>query len=254
MKKLFELEDGINLIDGELILRMKPFHEQVIPHYPIYDPDKPAPGVVTSYSSALNVCGHTQRAFLCYWALRAFIEHGVISLELGSAGCVTPMALSLDIVGNGEAPQYGGSPMQGVHFKGDGSDLSMFGTGSFSAVLSSHVIEHTPKCRHLRGGESPQQKMLINCPGLELLPVFREQWLRVIRPGGYFCAIFPEEGAARKAGHSVFYEDNFHQHAILAERFYSDIVAPLVKEGLIELIQFNTFQNGFSCDMVLRRL
>lgn len=253
MKKLFELENGINIIDGELILRMKPFHEQVIPHYPIYDPDRPAPGIVTSYQDSRNICGHTQRGFMCYWGLKAFGEHGVISLELGSAGVVTPMALSLDIVGNEETPQYGGSPMTGVHFKGDGADLSMFGTGSFSAVLSSHYIEHA-KCVHLRGGESLQQRMMINCPGTELLDIFRKQWLRVIKPGGYFCAIFPEEGAARKAGHSVFHEDPLHhQHAFEANRFHRDIVTPLINERLVELVKYNTFQNDFSCDLVLRK-
>lgn len=243
---------GIEVESGILTIRMPVFHPQVLDAYPIYNPDRPTPGVVTSYGSALNICGHTQRAFLCYWALKAFAEHGVISLELGSAGVTTPMALSLDIVGNGETPQYGGV-MNGVHFKGDGADLSMFGTGSFSAVLSSHYIEHAP-CVHLRGNESPHERSLVNCPGTELLDTFRTQWLRVIKSGGYFCAIFPEEGAARRAGHSVFQEDPLHhQHAFEANRFYRDIVTPLVNEGLVELIKFNTFQNDFSCDLVLRK-
>lgn len=235
-----------------LTIEMDAFNSQVLPFYPTYDPDRPALGVINSYSDPRNSCGHQQRAFLCYWGLRAFIEHGIISLELGSAGVTTPMALSLDIVGNGETPQYGGI-MSGVHFKGDGADLSMFGTESFSAVLSSHYLEHAP-CVHLRGGETPQQRMFINCFGTELLDTFRTQWLRVIKPGGYFCAIFPEEGAARKAGHSVFHEDPLHhQHAFEANRFHQDIITPLMKEGLVELVKYNTFQNEFSTDMVLRK-
>lgn len=241
--------------DGKdvLIVELEPFHQQVLPFYPEYSPDYPSEGTIKQYSNLQNSVGHQQRGFLCYWGLRAFAEHGVISLELGSAGVTTPMALSLDIVGNGETPQYGGSAMTGVHFKGDGNDLSMFGTGSFSAVLSSHFIEHSP-CVHLRGGESPQQRSLINCPGTELLHTFRTQWLRVIKPGGYFCAIFPEEGAARRAGHSVFQEDPLHhQHAFEAKHFYRDILTPIKDEGLVIIERFDTFQNDFSCDLVLRK-
>lgn len=241
-------EDGQYKMD---LIGLSAFHPQVLPFYPSYDTNKPSVDVVEKYSRADNCCGHTQRSFLCYWGLRAFIEHGVISLELGSAGVTTPMALSLDIVGNNETPQYGGV-MSGVHFKGDGADLSMFGTGSFSAVLSSHYLEHA-KCAHLRGHESPQERSLINCSGVELLDTFRNQWLRVIKPGGYFCAIFPEEGVARRAGHSVFQEDPLHhQHAFEANRFHHDIIIPLINAGLVELIQFNTFQNEFSTELVLR--
>ena len=238
--------------DGSLYLIMGAFHQQVLPFFPQYNPTIKPPATIVKYSDPQNAVGHQQRGFLCYWALRAFIEHGVISLELGSAGVTTPMALSLDIVGNGQTPQYGGGPMTGVHFKGDGANLSMFGTGSFSAVLSSHYIEHV-RCVHLRGHETPQERSLINCSGVELLHTFKTQWLRVIKPGGYFCAIFPEEGAARRAGHSVFQEDPLHhQHAFEANRFHRDIITPLVNANLVELIQFNTFQNEFSAELVLR--
>ena len=240
--------------DGKqmLCIEMGPFNTQVLPYYGQYDTNKPTLGICTNYQLPNNVCGHTQRAFIQYWALRSFIETGLVGVELGSAGVVAPMCISTDILGNGESHENYGGIMGGVQIKLDAADLGIFQTASLSCVLSSHVLEHV-SCLRLRGNETPEQKIQIACNAIELIDIFRNHWLRVLVPGGYFCAVFPEEGAANRGGHSVFHQDLQHQHAIRADRFRSDVIQPLVDEGLVEVIEYDTFQNNFSCNVALRR-
>lgn len=57
-----------------LNLKVRAPHPQVLNAYPSYDPDDPAPGVVTDYGNPLNVCGHTQRGLLNYWGIISFEE------------------------------------------------------------------------------------------------------------------------------------------------------------------------------------
>lgn len=229
-------------------------HTQVLPFYPQYDTSQPSPLAVEDYTNPANCCGHTQRSWLTYYCIKAFLESGGgISADLGSAGVQMLSAISIDYIGNGETPQYGGV-MNGVHIKRDACDLSIFGDGSLSAVVSNHFLEH-PFCAQLKPSEREDinHKIDLACSGTEILHLFRDQWLRVIRPGGYFCAVFPEEGAAQRGGHSVFHQDPSHQHAWYASNFRWDIIQPLIDEGLVDLVEFDTFQNNFSCNVTLRK-
>lgn len=240
------------VVEDGVVVKFPLAHPQVLPFFPSYRLDKPAPGIVTKYFDVANCVGHQQRSWLTDYCWRALQESGGgVGADLGSAGVQMPGCLSMDIVGNGETPEYGGT-MSGVHIKRDAANLSLFGDNMLSCIVNNHTIEHL-SCRYLRGNESPQKKIIIHCPGLEVLDVVRFQWLRVIRPGGYLCIVFPEEGAAQRAGHSVFHEDKSHQHAWLAANFYRDIIVPLVRDNLIEVLEFDTFDNAFSCNFAARK-
>ena len=242
---------GYDIENGILTIKMPAFHQQVLKNYPKYDFHQPSPETCNDYRDFRNSCGHAQRAYLCHHALLAFIEHGVVGCDVGSAGCVTPMCISLDIVGNNEIPEYGGV-MQGVQIKGDANDLSIFCDNSLSCVVSNHVLEHG-NCNKLKGDETTEQKIAIGCDGSELIELFRKHWLRVLVKGGYLVAIFPEEGAARKANHSVFHQDKQHRHAIYANKFLDKVLIPLRDSGEVEIVEYDTFRNNFSCNMVLRK-
>lgn len=208
------------------------------------------PGACIDYTKVPNVVGDQQRAWMIDKCLMAFTESaGIPGVEFGSAGVQMPGALSTDMIGSGETPAYGG-PIFGVHLKLDASKKLPFATDSFSFVMASHVIEHLP-CTIIPASSPEEEKIRIACPGLEIIPILRE-WIRVIRPGGYLCLIFPDDGAARAGGSSTFYHDKTHAHSWDAHAFYRDILEPLLPT--MELIEYNGFNNRFSVSVLGRKI
>lgn len=232
-----------------LVLEIDPPHPQVLPYFPTYEHDKPAPGVIVDYRDPGNVTGHGQRAFLTYWALRAFEESGGISLDLGSAGVHHPASLALDIYGNGETPVYGGT-VSGVHYKGDAANLWEFGENSFSAILSNHLIEHLP-CYYVPSSMPQEQRKQIACSGEEIETIIRDHWVRIVRQGGYIVAVVPDDQYAREVESSVLFYDTSHQHAWTAAEFYKNVVDKL--SDVVDVLEYDTFDNHFSFNMVLRK-
>lgn len=250
--------------DGELIVRIKAPHPQVLPFYPTYDTKLPSPLAVEDYRRADNACGHTQRAFLNYWGIRSFIEtDGTLGLEIGSGGVHDAFCLATDIVVSGESPVYGGK-YENVQMRLSADDFSMFGTDTFSCVISNHVVEHIP-CSQLKKPygypawgstyfaylNSPQGKFHLRCNGREITKIIDDHWLRIVKPGGYIAGIFPDEGAAIEGGSSVFYQDPSHQHAWTAEGFMKNVIREL--KTPIEIVEFDTFKNHFSTNFVLKK-
>ena len=226
------------------------FHKQVLPYFQRYRYYDPVPGTIVDYRSHDNVTGHQQRAFMCYWAMVSFIEsNGGIGLDLGGAGVHHLACLSFDLCGNETHPVYGGQ-YTGVHVKGDASDLSMFLDNSFSCILSLHLIEHLP-CIKLIGNETAEEKIKINCSGKEIVDIIRYHWLRVLKPGGYIASIMPDNRAAMDGGSHVFHQDQSHNHAWSAGEFRDNVLGKI--EDQADIIEYDTFANHFSFNLVLKK-
>jgi predicted SAM-dependent methyltransferase len=234
-----------------LHLRLETPHKQVLPFFPSYDPSNPAPGVIVDYHDSNNVTGHQQRAFLVYWALRAFVESGGYpGIDGGGAGVLTPGCISIDLYGNEEANTYGESPYSGVNLKADCANLYMLQSNSFSCFVSNHLVEHLP-CDSLSSDASQAQRMQLGCTGKEIAPVISENWIRLVQPGGYICLVFPDESAAQSGGSSVFLQDPSHQHGWTADTFFHNVLVPLTPE--VDILEYDTFKNNFSVNCVLRK-
>lgn len=234
----------------QLLMRMALPHTQVLPYFPYYNYRSPAPGAIVDYRDPKNITGHQQRAFMNYWAIRSFIESGGgIGLDCGGAGVQHPACLSLDLCGNEEHKVYGGQ-YAGVHVKGDASNLSMFLDDSFSCIISLHLIEHLP-CNRLTGTETVEEKIKLACPGREIGDILRYHWLRVLKPGGYIASIIPDNKAAVDGGSHVFYQDPSHAHSWRVDEFYNNVIKRLL--DLADLIEFDTFSNHFSFNLVLKK-
>lgn len=235
---------------GRLILNMEPIHQRVFPYFPQYRIDKMTPGAGIDYWKVPNVVGDQQRAWMVDKCLMAFTESaGIPGIEFGSAGVQMPGALSTDIIGTGETPNYGGE-IDGVHMKLDASKPLPFGSNSFSFVMASHVIEHL-NCATVPVSASDEEKIEAACPGLEIIPILRE-WIRVLRHNGYLFLIFPDDGGARSMGTSTFGHDRTHCHAFDAHGFYENIMVPLL--NTIELLEYNSLNNHFSVSVVGRKI
>jgi len=235
---------------SKFYLLIDPPHTQVLPWFPDYDYHNPTPGTIIDYRNPNNVTGHQQRAFMCYWAIKSFEEsNGGIGLDAGGAGVIHPACLSFDLCGNEPHPTYHG-PYSGVQIKGDASDLSMFLDNSFSCILSLHLIEHLP-CFRLKNNETAEEKIRVACPGREIGDILRYHWLRVLKPGGYIASIIPDNKAAVDGGSHVFHQDPSHQHAWSANEFRQNVLSQVL--GLVDVIEYDTFDNHFSFNLVLRK-
>ena len=244
------MKRDIEVVGDELVLRMAAPHTQVLPFFPQYSMESVVESAVLEYNQSNNCVGHQQRSLLVYYGLKGFLEHGgVPGVDLGSAGVVSPGCISFDIYGNGDTPTYGGT-MTGVQVKADASNLFMFQDNSLSSVINSHLVEHIP-CANLPVGTDQQKRIDFNCPGYEIVGVFRNHWIRVLRSDGYLVCIIPDNGAARNAGSSVFLQDVSHQHAWSAEEFYDAIVTQLL--DLIEVVSFDTLKNMFSFELIAKK-
>ena len=237
------------VVDGELIIRIPAPHPQVLPFYPTYDPDNKSPLAIEDYNRPDNVCGHTQRAFLNYWGIQSFLETGVLGLELGCGGVHDAFCLATDHIATGEAPVYGGH-YDNVQLVVDATDLSRFGANTFGCVINNHLVEHLP-CQKAWKGMTQEEKYNVACSGAELIRIFDEHWLRVIKTGGFLALIMPDERPARKVNSSTLYYDQSHNHFFFPETFKSNILDKL--KTPVEIIKFDTLRNNFSFDVVLQK-
>lgn len=242
---------GFYVYEDRLVMEVAAPHQQVLSFFPQYRPDIIMPGTILDYRDPNNAVGHMQRGLLTYYAIKAFIESGGgVGLDLGGAGVPHPACLSLDLcAGEQKHPTYGGR-YTGVHVKGDAADLSMFQDDSFSCILSNHLIEHLP-CLRLRGDETAEEKIKLACPGREIGDILRYHWLRVLKPGGYLVSVIPDNKAAVDGGSHVFYQDSSHQHAWSAEEFRQNVLNQI--EDLVDIIEYDTFSNHFSTNIVLKK-
>jgi hypothetical protein len=227
-------------------------HQQVLPFFPNYDYHKPAPGVTVDYRDPNNVTGHQQRAFIVYWALRAFRESGGYpGIDAGGAGVLTPGCISVDLYGNDEINAYGGKHGKGVHIKADCTQLDTFQSNAFSCFLASHLIEHFP-CSELPPESDYLERIDNACPGKELVSNLRGNCIRVVRPTGYIGLIIPDETKSLTLWNTSTLElDKSHQHAWTADGFFHDVLVPLTDE--VDILEYDTFDNNFSINVVLRK-
>ncbi len=234
--------------DGDVITRMRAPHPQVLGYFPHYSLDSMVPGTIVDYSNPLNITGHQQRAWICYMAMRSYLDTGIIGLEVASGGVATPYCLSTDFIGNNERPVYGGV-MLGVHIKIDMNDLSIFGVESFGCVIGNHALEHA-NCDKLKGGESQEEKLAIDCDAMELVDLLDNHWLRVVKPGGFLIQVVPDETPCRRHGSSSLFHDQTHNHMLDPEKLrniFWHLKTPT------EIVEFDTFKNQFSVNFALRK-
>jgi hypothetical protein len=170
-----------------------------------------------------NVVGHQQRCVNVWWAIEQCWRTGGVGLEVGSGGVHTPWCLSTDGYSGESHPTYGGTCRP--HMVAPGEDLSVFADGSFSLVLGNHVVEHLD-------GDAAE--------------ILRAHWLRVLRPGGILAVVLPDQEHV-----DVMRIDASHRHAWTAAEFLDRVVGRLLDVG--EIIEFDTLQNHFSYQAVLRR-
>lgn len=203
------------------------FHEEVQRYFPGFDYRSPAGdrSVLCDMRNPGNMVGHQQRAFSCWWALKQCNPLD-LGLDLGSPRGLTPYCIHVDIFGTGAPhPFYGGGPYL-ADVARDASDVSMFPESAFPFINSNHSLEHMP-------GDI-----------VELLL----RWTSRLRPNGILAMVLPDN-----AHFDVMASDKDHKNAWSATDFKPRVLGPLLARSSLELLEYDTLQNHFSFDVVLRK-
>lgn len=205
-------------------MKFKTGFEYLLQWFPDYDYHKLAPGVDPArldFRHPENIVGYQQRAFIVHWCLKG-AENGGIGLDVGCGSVVDPYCLGIDRYGRGEKDDYGGECKPHMVLRAD--KPLPFEPNSFGFLVANHALEHC----------------------YDTFWTLKE-WLRIVKPNGIIALVLPD---AKYGGAD---QDPNHKASFSAQEFKTQILEPLVEEGITEIIEFDTFKNNFSFNVVLKK-
>jgi len=193
--------------------------------FPGYDYHKLADGVDPvrlDYRRPDNLAGHQQRCFTVYWALEGG-AHGGIGIDVGCGELIHPHCLGIDKYQGDAHPDYPSPTKANYHphlvLRAD--KPLPFTDSCFDFLISHHSLEHM----------------------FDTEWTLRE-WIRIVKPGGVLAIVMPD-GAY---GDTM---DKDHKVEWIARGFKEDVLAEVA--DLVEVVEFDTFDNHFSFNVVLRK-
>lgn len=181
--------------------------------------------VEDDYRRPNNITGYVQRAYCIYWSVVMHRRTGDFGLDVGCGTVISPFCIGLDIYADrpdSEHPVYGGGGYR-PHVQACGEHLP-FKDKTFRWIVSCHSLEHM---------ENTFETLC--------------EWLRVLKPGGVAAVIMPDRNYGP-------FNDPSHKHEYTPDEFFVEILLPLINEGMIEILEYDTFKNHYSFNCLLRKL
>lgn len=202
-----------------------PVYDYLLEFFPDYDYHKCTQPERLDYRRRDNLAGHQQRAFCVYWSLKG-AEKGGVGVDMGCGEVIHPFCLGVDKYMGDSHPDYPSSTKANYHphmvLRAD--KPLPFTDGCFDFLISHHSLEHMQDTEW----------------------TLRE-WLRVVKPNGVLALVLPD------AAYGGADNDRDHKASYSAEQFKKEVLDPLVEEGLIKIVEWNTFNNNFSMNAVLKK-
>ena len=209
-------------------------HETVRRYFPDFDYNAPSGdrNVLCDMRNPGNMVGHQQRAVTTYWAIETCGPLD-LGLDIGSPKGMTPLCVHVDLWGSGEShPFYGGGAyLSDLIAAGEDVD-SLVPKNSLPFIASNHSLEHM-------GSPEGGDGAIVDLLG---------RWTALLRPGGVLAMVIPDNDH-----NDVLKMDRDHKHAWGAKDFQPRILAPLLEKVSCEVIGFDTLNNHFSFDVILRK-
>lgn len=198
---------------------LKTSFEYLLEWFPDYDYHKCVDPVRLDYGRSDNLVGHQQRAFVIFWCLEG-AKNGGIGIDMGCGSVVDPFCLGVDKYGRGERDEYGGECKPHMVLRAD--KPLPFEDNSFDFLVANHALEHMQ----------------------DTVWTVRE-WVRIVKPNGILAFVLPDAkygGADKDADHKAEYT---------TEQFKKEVLSEV--EKLVDVVEFDTFKNNFSFNVVLRK-
>lgn len=195
--------------------------DYILNEFPKYDysnPLRPWEVNIDRPDGARN-CTWQMQAFHYFWCMEQCHKNGQIGLSLGIPNL--PYCLPID--------QKDVAKLQ--HGIGNHKFPLIVASKAFSSISCS------------QGGN-------LHCRGEDVL-VELLQWWEMLDVGGVLIAALADEGYSNKHGRSM--EDLGAGHAWTPAQFFNRIVVPTSEQCGALLKEFNTFGNGMSFNLVLRK-
>ena len=177
-----------------------------------------------------NKVGHQQRAFTTWWAIETCGPLD-LGLDIGAHRGLTPFSIHIDKFYDNkhEHPFYGG--VTGADVVADGTGLSgLFPPSTFPCIGSNHSLEHMPVA-----GDSGTIDLL-------------KGWMTLLRPGGILALVVPDNDWWR-----VMESDPDHKNAWGAKDFRPRVLDALVRDTGATLVEYDTLDNHYSFNVVVRK-
>lgn len=214
-----------------------PFHETVQEFIPGFDYKNVAPEVRARFDMRRpdNITGHQQRAVSVWWAIQ---QCGPLDLgiDFGSPKGLTPYCVHVDKYGTGGSHPFYGGTSYFADVAADASSCDFFPDGGVPLVVSSHSLEHMP--REMFGAATSDEGVSLLLCG----------WVAKLRRGGVLVMVVPDNDHFDVMG-----SDADHRHAWGAKDFRGRVLDRVLAEMPVELVDYDTLDNHFSFDVVLRK-
>ena len=173
-----------------------------------------------------NLAGHQQRSFMVYWCLKG-AENGGVGVDMGCGELKHPYCFRVDKYAGSSHPEYPSPHKANYHphmvLRAD--KPLPFTDGCFDFLVSSHSLEHMYDTNW----------------------TLRE-WIRIVRKNGFLAVVMPDATYGKTS------DEEHHQVSWKAKDFKKEVLIPLVDEGVIKIMEFDSFQNHFSFNFVVRKL
>lgn len=199
----------------------KPSYEYLLEWFPLYDYHRCREPERLEYTRTDNITGHQQRCFAVYWALKC-AEKGGVGIDMGCGQAISPFCIGVDKYSGDDHPDYGGAYHPHLELRAD--KPLPFTDGCFDFLISHHSLEHMNDAEW----------------------TLRE-WIRIVKPNGILAIVMPD---GKYPGTD---NDKDHKRVYTAEEFKEEVLDSLVGESLVKVIEYDTFDNCFSFNCVLKK-
>jgi len=200
--------------------------------FPGFDYRNPRPEICPrlDFRRMDNVVGFQQRAVTNYWALKMCspIDLGI---DFGSPKGLTPHCICVDLFGNGKPhPVYGGARYC-ADVAISATDVTHFPEDAWPYIASNHSLEHM----RVPGGDAGIVDLLV-------------RWTSLLRQGGVLAMVIPDNDHI-----DVLAVDKDHVSAWGAKDFRRRVLDKLLVKRHLEVVEYDTLQNHFSFNVILRK-
>lgn len=219
----------IGLVEPDLDKMIKSVgFDYLLEFFPNYDYHKLAEGLDPArldYRRSDNLAGHQQRCFCVYWAIKCG-QKGQIGVDVGCGELIHPFCLGVDKYFGDSHPCYPSQTKANYHphIVLQCDKPMPFTDSSFEFLISHHSLEHMQDCEW----------------------TLRE-WIRIVKSGGILAIVMPDKTYGEPM-------DKDHKRVYSSKEFKEEVVDVLVGEKLVEVLEYDTFNNFFSFNVVLKKL